>query len=195
MSHRVCAFLRNISTPTHNTYQKSRRKKSKVYRSKKEESKRSYLSTQSLPSLQSTHPLLLYSDWPIYHHSRPKKPIGNHGLLSRSKNSLDIEKERKIEVERQREFQIPELSSLLALYLYLLFLFFFIWFSHFSQTNRFGFTKRQNRGTHQNCIVDEQWKTLDAQWQNTIGALAPLYIYIYIYIRNYYYIVVLNYFS
>ena len=170
MSHKVCAFWRNISTPTHKAIthiknleeRKKEINKSKVYRSKKEESKRSYLSTQSLPSLQSTHPLLLYSDWPIYHHSRPKKPIGNHGLLSRSKNSLDIEKERKIEVERQREFQIPELSSLLALYLYLLFLFFFIWFSHFSQTNRFGFTKRQNRGTHQNCIVDEQWKTLDA---------------------------------
>lgn len=164
MSHRVCAFLRNISTPTHNTYQKSGRKKerkkgrkkSKVYRSKKEESKRSYLSTQSLPSLRSTHPSLLYSDRPIYHHRRPKKPIGNHGLLSHSKNSLDIKKERKIEVERQREFQIPELSNPLALYLYLLFLFFFIWSSHFSQTNCFGFTKRQNRGTHQNCTVDEQ---------------------------------------
>ena len=69
--------------------------KSKVYRRKKEESKRSYLSTQSLPSLQSTHPPLLYSNRLIYHHRRPKKAIGNHGLLSRSKNSLDTEKERK----------------------------------------------------------------------------------------------------
>ena len=76
--------------------------KSKVYRRKKEESKRSYCSTQSLPSLRSTNPPLLYSDRPIYHHRH----------------------ERKIEVERRREFQIPELSSPLALYLCLLFLFF-----------------------------------------------------------------------
>ena len=68
---------------------------------------------------------------------------------------VSFEKERKIEVERQREFQILELFSPLALYLCLLFLFFFIWFLHFSQTNRFGFKKRQNRGTHQNCPVDK----------------------------------------
>ena len=127
---------------------KKERNKSRVYRSKKEESKRSYLSTQSLPSLRSTNPPLLYSDRPIYHHRH----------------------ERKIEVERHREFQIPEHSSPLALYLCLLFLFFFIGFSHFSQTNRFGFTKRQNRGTHENYTVNKQWKTLFAQYLSTVCA-------------------------
>ena len=30
--------------------------------------------------------------------------------------------------------------------------------------------KKKDKLTHQNCTVDEQWKTLYKQWQNTVAA-------------------------
>ena len=33
-----------------------------------------------------------------------------------------------------------------------------------------NYKKKKDKVAHQNCTVDEQWKTLYEQWQNTIAA-------------------------
>ena len=143
---------RVLSTPTHNTYQKSGRKKER-----KKEIKAKYIEAKRKKAKDHTFQLKAFphSDLPILLCSIQigryttidvqKKPSATMACSLVPKILQTLRKREKQRL-RGRESSRFQNSLALSLYLCLLFLFFFIWFSHFSQTNCFGFTKVKIEG-------------------------------------------------